>query len=43
MGKNDIKTDMEGIRDEKNKKIGGKIKKSEVRWCGKNKKFAWEK
>lgn len=34
MGKNGIKTDKEGIGDEKNKKI-------RAGWCGKNKKFAW--
>lgn len=34
MGKNGIKTDKEGIWDEK-------IKKIRVGWRGKNKKFAW--
>ena len=32
MGKNGIKTDINGIGDEKNKKIGGKNKKSGVGW-----------
>ena len=38
MGKNGIKTDRNGIGVEKNKKIGGKNKKSGVGWVEKNKK-----
>ena len=38
MGKNGIKTDINGIGVEENKKIGGKNKKSGVGWVEKNKK-----
>ena len=39
MGKNGIKTDINGIEVEENKKIGGKNKKSGVGWVEKIKKI----
>ena len=41
MGKNGIKTDINGIGDEKNKNNCGKNKKIREGWEEKNKNFAW--